>query len=163
MSHPAYKPLALCTKAKVAKGAGIQFCIVGSLTIKGADNGLYGEDSAQNPYSTGFPVEYTYIPQEIWWNIAMKIKIHKSIPLLYMTADYIVHNSKLYKTKDQLKPKNLQSLLVLSHVYIFHTRGYWCAQTVRVPVFSVLLCPLLAYTESITKVENSSTTSLLPL
>ena len=48
-----------------------------SHTIKGADNGLYGEDPAQNPYSTGLPVEYTYIPQEIRWNIAIKINNQK--------------------------------------------------------------------------------------
>ena len=51
---------------------------MGSHTIKGADNGLYDEDPAQNPYSTGFPVKYMYIPQEIWWNMAIKINNYRS-------------------------------------------------------------------------------------
>ena len=49
----------------------------------------------------------------------------------------------------------------MSHVYIFHTQGYWCAQAVRVPVSSVLLCPLLAYTESLANVEENSASTFL--
>ena len=59
-------------------------CIMGSHTIKGADNSLYGEDHAQNPYSTGFPVEY--IPQEIQWNMAIKISINKLTKGTYTRA-----------------------------------------------------------------------------
>ena len=88
-----------------------------------------------------------------------------------MTANYIVHDTKFYKAKDQPKTKQKAknkrptSLLVLSHVYnISHLGLPVCAQTVRVPVFSVLLRPLLAYTESLTNVEeNSATTFLFPL
>ena len=57
----------------------VSFCIMGSHTIKGTDNGFYGEDSMQNSYFPGFPVEYTYIPQEIQGNIAIKIWLEKLI------------------------------------------------------------------------------------
>ena len=33
---------------------------------------LYSEGPTQNPYSTGFPVEYTYIPQEVRWNMGFE-------------------------------------------------------------------------------------------
>ena len=33
--------------------------LMGSHTIKGANNSLYGDDPVQNPYSTRFPVEYS--------------------------------------------------------------------------------------------------------
>ena len=52
--------------------SAIADCVMGSHTIKGTDNGLYGEDPAQNLYFTGFPVEYTYISQTIRGNIVIK-------------------------------------------------------------------------------------------
>ena len=54
--------------------------------------------------------------------------------------------SQKQKTNQNPQNKNLQSLLVLSHVYIFHTWGYWCAQTVRVPVFLCSPLPLTVNT-----------------
>ena len=50
------------------------------------------------------------------------------------------------KTNQNSQNKNLQSLLVLSHVYIFHTCGYWCAQNLRVPVFLRSSLPLTVNT-----------------
>ena len=77
--------------------------IMGSPTIKGTDNSLYGEDPAQSPYSTGFPVEYTYIPQEIRWNTEIK-----SISKGTQEHSTFVHDGKLYKTKDQPKTKQIK-------------------------------------------------------
>ena len=78
-------------------------CIMGSPTIKGTDNSLYGEDPAQSPYSTGFPVEYMYIPQEIRWNTEIK-----SISKGTQEHSTFVHDGKLYKTKDQPKTKQIK-------------------------------------------------------
>ena len=69
-------------------------CIMGSHTIKGTDNGLYGEDPAQIPYSTGFPVQYMYIPQEIWLNIVMKISIRKLTKGMHIRESYRAANQQ---------------------------------------------------------------------
>lgn len=71
--------------------------------MQGANSSLYSEDPVQTPYSTGFSVEYTYIPQEIWWNIAIEI----SIAVSKGTQEHstLIHNSKQNKkaAKNQTK------------------------------------------------------------
>ena len=81
---------------------------MGSHTIKGANNKLYIEDPTQNPYSTGLPEEYTYIPQEVQWNIAIKINNQSTQEHSTFVCDNnFLQNkkpNKKNKTKDQPKP-----------------------------------------------------------
>ena len=84
--------------------ATVQFCIMGSHTSKGADNGLYGEDPGQNPYSTGLRA-YTYIPQEVRWN--MEYGNQKSITKITQENSTFVHGQQITQiTNQQLNKKN---------------------------------------------------------